>query len=85
MKISTSLIALVAMTSSPALAQEQAPQPAAALPAAEAVQRPNVLIWMMDDVGFAQLSSYGGLVQTPNIDRVARQGVRYANYRTPPI
>ena len=84
-KVSTSLIALVAMASSPALAQEQAPQPAAALPVAEAVQRPNVLIWMMDDVGFAQLSSYGGLVQTPNIDRVARQGVRYANYRTPPI
>ena len=85
MKISTSLIALLAMTSSPALAQEQSQQPAAEKPSTITLQRPNVLIWMMDDVGFAQLSSYGGLVQTPNIDRVARQGVRYANYRTPPI
>ena len=51
----------------------------------ETAPRPNVIIWMLDDVGFAQLSSYGGLVQTPNIDRVAQKGVRFANYRTPPI
>lgn len=47
--------------------------------------RPNVLIWMLDDVGFAQLSSFGGLVPTPNIDRVAKMGLRYANYRTPAV
>ncbi len=47
--------------------------------------KPNVLIWMMDDVGFAQLSSYGGLVDTPNIDRVANNGLRYTNYHTAPI
>jgi len=48
-------------------------------------QVPNVLVWMMDDVGFAQVSSYGGLVETPNIDRVARSGLRYTNYHTAPI
>ena len=47
--------------------------------------RPNVLVWMIDDVGFAQLSSYGGLVSTPNIDRIARLGLRYTNYHTAPI
>ena len=47
--------------------------------------RPNVLIWMLDDVGFAQLSSFGGLVDTPNIDRVAQMGLRYTNYHTAPI
>lgn len=46
---------------------------------------PNVLVWMMDDVGFAQISSYGGLVETPNVDRVAKAGLRYANYYTAPI
>ncbi len=46
---------------------------------------PNVLLWMLDDVGFAQLSCFGGLVATPNIDRVASMGLRYANYRTPAI
>jgi arylsulfatase len=39
-------------------------------------ERPHVIIWMLDDVGFAQLSSFGGLIDTPNIDRVATRGVR---------
>jgi len=51
-------------------------------PAQQAPAPPNVLVWMMDDVGFAQLSSYGGLVPTPNIDRVASRGLRYDNYHT---
>lgn len=48
-------------------------------------QKPNVLIWMLDDVGFAQLGSFGGLIDTPNIDRIARMGLRYSNYHTAPI
>ena len=32
---------------------------------------PNVLFFVLDDVGYGQLSSFGGLVETPNIDRVA--------------
>lgn len=51
----------------------------------QATERPHVIIWMLDDVGFAQLSSFGGLIETPNIDRVANRGVRYTNYRTAPI
>ncbi|KTE33761.1 MULTISPECIES: arylsulfatase [unclassified Sphingopyxis] len=46
---------------------------------------PNVLVWVIDDMGFGQLGSYGGLVETPNIDRVAQQGLRYTNYHTTPI
>lgn len=66
--------------------QAPAPVPAAPAPLPDTQQRhPNVLVWMMDDVGFAQVSSYGGLVQTPNIDRVARMGLRYTNYHTAPI
>lgn len=81
-------LAIISATSGTALAQS--PQPAAptAAPApveAQANQRPNVIVWMMDDVGFAQVSSFGGLVQTPNIDRVANRGVRYTNYHTAPI
>lgn len=47
--------------------------------------RPNVLVWMMDDVGFAQVSAYGGLVETPDIDRVAANGLTFSNYHTAPI
>ena len=43
---------------------------------------PNVLFFVLDDVGYGQLSSFGGLVETPNIDRVAEQGLRYANMHT---
>jgi arylsulfatase A-like enzyme len=43
---------------------------------------PNVLFCVLDDVGYGQLSSFGGLVETPNIDRVAAQGLRYANMHT---
>ncbi|AZI35234.1 putative arylsulfatase [Caenibius tardaugens NBRC 16725] len=46
---------------------------------------PNVLIWMIDDLGFGQLGSYGGLIDTPNLDQLARQGLRYSNYHTTPI
>ena len=69
------------------MAQAVAPSPAApaTAPAPAAQSRPNVLMWVLDDVGFAQLSSFGGIVPTPNIDRVAAMGLRYTNYHTPPV
>ena len=36
--------------------------------------RPNVVIVMMDDVGFADLGAYGSEVETPTIDRLAENG-----------
>ena len=43
---------------------------------------PNILFFVLDDVGYGQLSAFGGLVETPNIDRVAAMGLRYANMHT---
>ena len=43
---------------------------------------PNVLFYVLDDVGFGQLSPYGGLVETPNLQRVADAGVIYNNFHT---
>jgi len=43
---------------------------------------PNVIIFLLDDVGFAQVGSFGGLIETPNIDRLAENGVRYNNFHT---
>jgi arylsulfatase len=43
---------------------------------------PNVIIFLLDDVGFAQVGSFGGLIETPNIDRLAANGLRYNNFHT---
>ncbi|MCU1430411.1 MAG: sulfatase family protein [Actinomycetia bacterium] len=46
------------------------------------VGAPNVLLIVLDDVGFAQLGCYGSDIATPNIDRLATKGVRFANFHT---
>ena len=43
---------------------------------------PNVVLVVLDDVGFAQLGCYGSDIETPNIDRLAAGGVRLANFHT---
>ena len=43
---------------------------------------PNVLFFVLDDVGYGQLSSFGGLVETPVLDKLAENGLRYANMHT---
>ena len=45
-------------------------------------EEPNVIIFLLDDVGYAQLGAFGGLVPTPNIDKLADNGVRFANFHT---
>jgi arylsulfatase A-like enzyme len=46
---------------------------------------PNILMIVLDDVGFGQIGCYGGLggrIETPNIDRLAENGLRYNNFHT---
>ena len=43
---------------------------------------PNVVFLVLDDVGFADLGCYGSEIATPNIDRLAAGGLRYANFHT---
>ncbi len=43
---------------------------------------PNVVMIVLDDVGFAQLGCYGGPIDTPNIDRLAARGLRFNNFHT---
>jgi arylsulfatase len=43
---------------------------------------PNVLVIVLDDVGYAQLGCYGSDIATPNFDRLATGGVRLANFHT---
>jgi arylsulfatase A-like enzyme len=43
---------------------------------------PNVLFIVLDDTGFGHLSCFGGLVETPNFDALAADGLRYCNMHT---
>ncbi|MFT4653953.1 MAG: arylsulfatase A-like enzyme [Patiriisocius sp.] len=49
-----------------------------------AQQKPNVLVVLLDDVGFMDFGSYGGDTATPNIDALAQQGAKFARFYTTP-
>src|SRR5271165_788388 len=43
---------------------------------------PNVLLIMTDDVGFGAPSTFGGVIPTPNLDRIGKMGLRYTNFHS---
>jgi arylsulfatase A-like enzyme len=53
---------------------------ATAVPAAQSASRPNVIIMMADDMGISDLGCYGSEIRTPNIDSLARSGLRFTQF-----
>jgi arylsulfatase len=43
-------------------------------------RRPNILLILADDLGWSDLGCYGGEIQTPNLDKLARGGVRFTQF-----
>jgi arylsulfatase len=43
---------------------------------------PNVVYIVLDDVGFSAMEPFGGLIETPNINRIAERGLTYTNFHT---
>ena len=43
---------------------------------------PNVVVIVLDDLGFAHLGAYGSDLETPNLDRLAGRGLRFTNFHT---
>jgi len=43
---------------------------------------PNILYIVLDDVGFSAMEPFGGLIRTPNINRIAERGLVYSNFHT---
>lgn len=41
---------------------------------------PNIVIILWDDIGFADASTFGGVAETPELDKLAAQGLRYTNF-----
>ena len=46
------------------------------------IKAPNVVIVLIDDVGFGATSTFGGPIQTPTLDKLASEGLRYNNFHT---
>ena len=53
--------------------------------AAKAAQPPNILLIVADDLGYADLGVLGSNIRTPNIDALARDGLRFSQFRTAPF
>ncbi|WZO98158.1 arylsulfatase [Isosphaeraceae bacterium EP7] len=72
--MSRSLTASLALV----IAAASAGRALSAPPAAPA--RPNVVFILADDLGYSDLGSYGGEISTPNLDRLAANGVRFSQF-----
>ena len=46
----------------------------------DAAPRPNIVLIMADDMGYSDLGSYGGEIDTPHLDRLASNGVRFTQF-----
>jgi len=55
---------------------------AAVAPVQAQVKRPNIVIILGDDLGFADMGAFGSEIKTPNLDGLAKEGVRFANFYT---
>jgi arylsulfatase len=47
-------------------------------------ERPNIVNILVDDMGYSDIGCYGGEIHTPNIDFLAKDGLRFSAYRTYP-
>ena len=48
--------------------------------AGEPAKKPNILLILADDMGFSDLGCYGGEIRTPNLDGLARNGLRFTQF-----
>jgi len=52
---------------------------------AQAADRPNIIVILVDDLGYSDFGCYGGEIRTGAIDALAAGGVRFSNYTTVPM
>jgi arylsulfatase len=66
------IIFLLAAVAAPAITFAQQPPP----------RRPNIVVILGDDLGFSDIGMFGSEIKTPNLDALAREGVRFTNFYT---
>jgi arylsulfatase A-like enzyme len=68
----TKILLLALIVSSPGYSQKKKVQPADS--------KPNIVLILADDLGFSDIGSYGSEIQTPNLDRLAQEGIRFRQF-----
>ena len=53
--------------------------------AANEASSPNIILINVDDLGYADISPFGGMTSTPNLDRMAREGMKLASHYAAPV
>src|SRR5438045_2976671 len=54
--------------------------PAPALAQEKPKKKPNIVVILADDMGYSDLGCYGGEIKTPNLDKLAKNGLRFTNF-----
>ena len=67
------LLVLLSFLTVPSRAAESSPAP-----------RPNIVVILADDMGFSDIGCYGSEIATPNLDRLAKEGLRYTQFHNYP-
>ncbi|MDO4249036.1 MAG: arylsulfatase [Neisseria sp.] len=50
----------------------------------EVPKRPNIVLILADDMGYSDITPYGGEIHTPNLDTLAQNGVKFTNFQVTP-
>src|SRR5829696_4933757 len=56
----------------------------ASAPTAQTDARPNIIVILVDDMGWSDIGPYGGEIPTPNLDALAARGVRFTQFYSTP-
>src|SRR5688572_21382200 len=43
-------------------------------------KKPNIVVILADDLGYSDIGCYGGEIKTPNLDKLAKNGLRFTNF-----
>src|SRR5947209_20625433 len=46
----------------------------------QAKRKPNLVVILADDLGYSDIGCYGGDIKTPNLDKLAKGGLRFTNF-----
>jgi arylsulfatase len=82
--ISSPILAAALTSVLSAFAPTHAADPASAKATAGQATKPNILLIIADDMGYSDITCFGGEVQTPNIDALAKSGLRATNFYVAP-